>query len=167
MLRIALITLALVVSAVHHAVAQPAVFVVRHAERADAVGGGASMMTEDPELSPKGRARAESLARMLRDAEIRAIYTTGLRRTRQTGAPIAAAAGVRITAIPAADVSALVEKVRGERGNVLIVGHSNTVPEILAALGVRGSIEIREDEYDNLFVVFRGDPARLLRLRYE
>ena len=167
MLRTTLITLILAAAATHHAAAQPAVFVVRHAERADAAGGSAAMMAQDPELSAKGLNRAESLAAMLRDADIATIYTTELKRTQQTAAPLASTAGVRVTAIPAADVTALVEKVRGETSNVLIVGHSNTLPKILSALGVTARIDIAENDYDNLFIVLRGEPARVLRLRYE
>lgn len=167
MLRAVLHTIVFAVAVAHHAAAERAVFVVRHAERADALGGGASMMANDTALSAKGVARAASLAALLRDAEIRTIYATELKRTQQTGAPLAAAAGAKVATVPAADVEALVEKVRAESGNVLIVGHSNTVPKILAALGVTARIEIGEDEYDNLFIVLPGRPAPLLRLRYE
>ena len=53
-------------------------------------------------------------------------------------------------------------------GNVLIVGHSNTVPDLLKRLGVKDAITIAESEFDNLFVVVRpasGEPT-LIRLRY-
>lgn len=144
------------------------IFVVRHAERADAGSTGGTMMKDDPDLSERGQARAKSLAGMLRDADIRAIYTTDLKRTKQTGAPLAVAFGATLTSLPADDLAGLIERVRREAGNVVIVGHSNTVPKILSALGVEGTIEIADNEYDNLFVVIRGTtPARLLRLRFE
>ena len=144
-----------------------AIFVVRHAERADDGSPGATMMKDDPELSPRGNARSKALAGMLRDAGIRAIYTSELRRTKQTAAPLAVAVGARLTSLPADDVAGLVEKVKAEPGNVLIVGHSNTVPKILTALGIEGTIEIGDSEYDNLFIVIRGTPPGLLRLRFE
>lgn len=147
--------------------ADSVVFVVRHAERADAGSAGESMMKDDPDLSARGLTRARSLAGMLRDARIRAIYTSEMKRTQQTAAPLAVAMGAGITRIAAEDVTALVEKVKSEAGNVLIIGHSNTIPKILAALGVQGTIEIGDNEYDNLFIVIRGTPTRLLRLRYE
>ena len=165
MFRIAVVVAMLAGSPVV-AAAQGTVFVVRHAERADAGMSAAPMMAQDPELSTRGRERAESLAAMLRDADIRAIYTTELKRAQQTAAPIAAAAGVNHDIIPAADVAALVEKIRADKGHVLIVGHSNTIPKILAALGVSTPIEIADNEYDNLFIVVAEAPARLLRLRY-
>jgi phosphohistidine phosphatase SixA len=90
-----------------------------------------------------------------------------MKRTQQTAAPLAVAMGAGVTRIPAEDVTALVEKVKSETGNVLIIGHSNTIPKILAGLGVQGTIEIGDNEYDNLFIVIRGTPTRLLRLRYE
>jgi broad specificity phosphatase PhoE len=144
-----------------------AIFIVRHAERADAGSTAATMMKDDPELSARGNARAKSLAGMLRDAGVRAIYTSELKRTQQTAAPLAVAVGARLTSVPADDVTSLVAKVKSETGNVLIVGHSNTIPKMLAALGIPNAIEIAENEYDNLFVVIPGAPARLLRLRFE
>lgn len=144
------------------------VFIVRHAERADTGAAGASMMKDDPDLSARGQTRAKSLAGMLRDVGIRGIYTSEMKRTQQTAAPLATAVGVGITRIPAEDVAALLEKLKTETGNILVVGHSNTIPKILAGLGIHGTVEIADNEYDNLFVVIGGTtPARLLRLRYE
>jgi phosphohistidine phosphatase SixA len=148
------------------AVGQPAVFIVRHAERADAGKTGGSMMADDPDLSPTGRKRAQSLAAMLRDAGIRAVYTTELKRTRQTAAPLVDALRVTARTVPAADVNTLVQNVNGETGDVLIVGHSNTIPKILAALGITETVTIDDAEYDHMFIVIRSTPARLLRLRY-
>jgi broad specificity phosphatase PhoE len=166
MLRLALTTLLLTLAIVHHAGAQPAVFVVRHAERADAGTTGASMMKDDPELSPAGRARAQALARLLRDTGIRTIYTTELKRSQHTAAPLAEALGAKTVTVAANDVDALLEKVRAETGDVLIVGHSNTIPQILSGLGAPGTVTVAENEYDNLFIVLRGTPARFLRLRF-
>ena len=167
MLSVVLV-LATLTGAVQQTPPASVIFVVRHAERADAGSAGGTMMKDDPDLSARGQARAKSLAGMLRDAGIRAIYTTDLKRTKQTGAPLAVAFGAKLTSLPADDVAGLIEKVKGETGNVVIIGHSNTVPKILSALGVQETIEVGDNEYDNLFVVIRGTtPARLLRLRFE
>jgi broad specificity phosphatase PhoE len=163
--RIALGVLILVVGVAPQAAAQSTIFVVRHAERADSQAAGGSMMKDDPDLSPAGVRRAKTLAAILRDAEINAIYTSELKRTRQTASPLVTAVGIRMTSVSADNVAALVQKVKGETGNVLIVGHSNTVPKILEALGVAGGVTIKDDEYDNLFIVLPGTPAQLLRLR--
>jgi broad specificity phosphatase PhoE len=144
----------------------PAVFLVRHAERADATSGGTMMMASDPDLSEAGHARAARLAAMLRDAGITGIFTTEYKRTRQTAEPLARRLGIEPVAIPAKDVAALLEKLKGASGNVLVVGHSNSVPGVIEALGVTGPIAIADDEFDNLFIVTPGTPARLVRLRY-
>lgn len=147
------------------AAAQPLVFVVRHAERADSVSGGGGMMAADPELSEAGRARADSLAAMLRDAGITAIYTTEFKRTQQTGAPLARALEIDVTPVGSRDLAKLVELVMGAKGSVLVIGHSNTVPQILKALGATDAVAIADSEFDNLFVVAPGAQTRVARLR--
>lgn len=166
MFRTAVLILLLTLGGAHYAAAQPVIFIVRHAERADAGTPAASSMTEDPDLSPAGRSRATALAAMLRNAEVRAIYTSETKRARQTAAPLVTAVGIKLMTIPAEDVAGLLQKVKAETGNVLIVGHSNTIPKILEALGVTATVAIDENEYDNLFVVMPGAQPKLLRLRF-
>jgi phosphohistidine phosphatase SixA len=148
------------------AIAQQTVFVVRHAERADSGTSSGGMMAADPDLSEAGRARADSLARMLKDAGITAIYTTEFKRTQQTAAALAKALGIDTTTVPAKTPAPLIEGVKAARGNVLVVGHSNTVPEVLKALGVTAPIKIDDSEFDNLFVVTMGTPPTMVRLRF-
>jgi broad specificity phosphatase PhoE len=145
------------------AAAQPAVFLVRHAERADAATSGPTMMANDPELSGAGTRRAQSLAKMLEDAGIAAIFTTEYKRTKQTAAPLATALGVVPTVVASKDMPDLVRKIKAATGNVLVVGHSNTIPDVLKQLGISDPITIAEAEFDNLFIVVRGS---LVRLRY-
>ena len=145
------------------AAGQSAVILVRHAERADTATGGPAMMKEDPELSSAGLARAESLANMLRDARITAIYTTEYRRTKQTAAPLAKILGLEPVVVPSKDLGGLAQRIKGTSGNVLVVGHSNTLPDIVKALGVSDSFTIPDSEFDNLVVVQRGS---MVRLRY-
>jgi broad specificity phosphatase PhoE len=146
--------------------AQPTVFLVRHAERADAAPGAAPTMSADPDLSEAGRARAESLAAMLKDAKITAIFTTEFKRTQQTAAPLAKAIGVTVTTVTSKNAADLVMQVQASKGNVLVVGHSNTVPDVITALGVSTPVTIADDEFDNLFLVTRSTPPSLLRLHY-
>ena len=157
----------------HAAVASAAdqvVFLVRHAERADA-GSGApppGMMANDPPLSAAGKERAARLARLLASAHVKHIYTTEYKRTRETAAPLAQQLKVEAVMAAARDLDPLVQQVKKVTGNVLIVGHSNTVPDLLKQLGVKDPISIADNEYDNLFVVVRpaaGEPT-LIRLRY-
>ncbi len=140
------------------AAAQSTVFIVRHAEKADA--------TKDTDLSEAGRARAELLARMLKDANITAIYATEFKRTQQTAAPLAHVLGMEVTILPAAATSSLPPKVKAMSGNALVVSHSNAIPDLLKALGIQDSVSIAETEYDNLFVVVLGDKPRLIRLHF-
>lgn len=127
------------------------VIVVRHAERAD---GGASMATgTDPELSEVGKARAQKLAAMLGDAGVVAIYTTQYRRTKDTANPLGEKIGVAYEAVPSGDMAGLVRKIQSHKsGAVLVVGHSNTVPIIVKALG-GPEFKLADDEYDSLFFV--------------
>ena len=157
---------ALLLLAAVPASAQQTIFVVRHAERAD--GGGMTTPATDPPLSVAGNERAARLAAMLRSADVRHIFSTEFVRTRQTAAPTAQALHLEVVAVPANDPGAVIAKARQARGNVLIVGHSNTVPDLLRRLGITGEIMIGDTEFDNLFVVVRpaaGQPT-LVRLRY-
>jgi broad specificity phosphatase PhoE len=152
------------------------VFLVRHAERVVPAPAGGTTATgrsmtaapDDPPLSAAGHERAARLAAMLRSADIRNIFSTEYVRTRQTAAPIAEALRLEIVAISGRDPDALLAKVRQVRGNVLIVGHANTVPDLLKGLDIKDDISIADAEFDNLFVVVRpeaGEPT-LIRLRY-
>jgi 2,3-bisphosphoglycerate-dependent phosphoglycerate mutase len=140
------------------ATAQSTIFVVRHAEKADA--------TKDPDLSEAGRARAEALAKALRDAKIAAIYATEFKRTQQTAAPLAKALGIAVTVSPAQDNAALIAKLRALNGNALVVGQGDTIPNLIKALGVSDPINIAENDYDNLFVVVLEGKPQLIRLHY-
>ncbi len=146
--------------------AQRAIFVVRHAERADA-GMNA---TPDPLLSAAGRARAERLADLLLKAGVTAVYATEYQRTIGTVQPLAQRLGLEVQQVPAKDVQALIARIRRSKPSdvVVVAGHSDTVPEILKALGDPDPVTIAADEYDNLFVVVprRGEAPAVLRLKY-
>jgi broad specificity phosphatase PhoE len=140
------------------ATAQSTIFIVRHAEKADA--------TKDPDLSEAGRARAEALAKTLRDANITAIYATEFKRTQQTAAPLAKILGITVTILPAKDNAALIAKLRASTGNALVVGHGDTIPDSIKALGISDPINIAENDYDNLFAVVLDQKPHLIRLHY-
>lgn len=142
-------------------------FVVRHAERADTAAGGAAMMATDPDLSAVGRARAEALAAALKDAKITAIYVTQYKRTQQTAAPLARALGVEPIVVESRDTPALIEKLKAGNGNALVVGHSNSVGQVIQALGVAEPVTLSDDDYDNLFVVVGRDKPTLVRLHFK
>ena len=136
--------------------AQQLVLFVRHAERADG-GPAPGAMTgapADPLLSPAGQARAVKLATMLADAGIKAIFATEFHRTQDTGKPLAAKLGIAVQAIPGNDAAGLVAKVKASNPKdvVLIIGHSNTVPAAIKALG-GPAVTMRDDEYDAIYVL--------------
>ena len=142
--------------------AQQAVIAVRHAEKVDE--------SKDPPLSPAGRKRALALARHLRTAGVKAIYVTQYRRTALTAAPLAAMTGLKPIVVLADQRQQLVDRLRRENADdvVLVVGHSDTVPEILRLLGHRDPVTIASAEHDNLFVAIprEAGPPTVLRLRY-
>jgi phosphohistidine phosphatase SixA len=135
------------------------IFVVRHAEKqSDAA---------DTPLSNKGHSRAACLAQTLRDSHIGAILTTQYIRTQQTAAPTAREANVSPRQLDAKSTQETVSDARlaAAKGNVLIVGHSNTVPALLTAFGAP-VVTIPDSSYDQLFIFNVGDPKKLLQLHY-
>jgi broad specificity phosphatase PhoE len=129
------------------------IYVVRHAEKesenADA-------------LSAQGKARAACLATTLKDTKITAVFTSPVQRTQQTATPTAEEFKVSIKTIKADDYAA-VASAAGEAakgGDVLIVGHSNTVPQIVKAVG-NADVTVGNSDYDWLFVIDKGGVARL------
>jgi broad specificity phosphatase PhoE len=148
------------------AVAQPTIVLVRHAERADTTGGQKPAMAADPELSAAGRRRAESLAAMLKDANITEIFATEFRRTQQTAAPLAKTLSLTVKTIPSDKQAELLKLLKAATGNVLVVGHSNTIPDIIKALGVAAPVTIGDADFDNLFLVRLGSQPELIRLHY-
>ena len=138
------------------------IILVRHAER----NAG---MTPDVLLSPRGEERAKELARVLKDANIRAIFTTEVRRTQQMAEPTAKEFHLPPTVIPAKDVDILVSRLQAlpDDETVLVVGHSNTVPLLVERLG--GTVPAMSDaEYDRLVVVATSGNGKsaILTLRY-
>ena len=139
--------------------AAPVVFIVRHAEKASTGG-------KDPDLSVEGQKRADALANMLKDSQITSVFVTEFKRTQETAAPTARAAHVNPTVIPANDMASLVQKLRALKGNALVVGHGNTIPDLLKAIGIATPVTIPEDDYTEVFAVLPGDAPQLLRLHY-
>jgi len=143
--------------------AQKAVFVVRHAEKA------AEGSDPDIPLSDAGDQRAERLAVLLQNVGITAIYSTDTVRTRATAQPLAAALHLPVRIYDGKNPQALREALRAEpQAIALVVGHSNTVPDLLSTLGIAGKIKIADADYDDLFVVVPrpAEAPVLLRLKY-
>lgn len=127
------------------------VWLVRHAERADA--GMADQ--PDPELSEAGRVRARELARLLGDAGVTAVHSTPFRRTRETAAPLAQALGLEVETYDPRDQASMerfMDRIRTP-GRHVVVGHSNTTPAMVTALGGDPVSPIDEAEYDRIYLV--------------
>lgn len=123
--------------------------------------------TRDPGLSETGVSRADRLAALLADAGLTRIHTTGYRRTRGTAAPVAAALGMGAVEYDPRDLPAFAALLVTEPGRHLVVGHSNTTPELVALLGGDPGPPIAEDEHGRVYVLVpTGDGVRSLVLRY-
>lgn len=150
-----------VASDAHERATTSLVWLVRHAERADQDPAAGAMLEpqRDPELSPAGRERAAELARMLADAGVTTVWSTPFARTRQTAAPLAEALGVEVSEYDprAAESMERLRTALDEPGSRhLVVGHSNTTPALVEALGGDARGAIAEDEYDRLYFVVRS-----------
>jgi phosphohistidine phosphatase SixA len=139
--------------------AEPFLVIVRHAEKA-------MNDPKDPDLSPAGQARADVLAQILKDSGITAIFTTEFKRTQETAAPTSKSTGVASIIVPARDTAGLVSKLHELKGNALVVGHGDTIPNLTKALGMGPRIEILDKDYDEIFVVGLSAKPQLLRLHY-
>jgi len=132
------------------------VVLVRHAEKA-------SQTDPDPSLSDLGKARAMALVDALRNTTPSAIIVTSRKRTAETGEPLAAKLGLKQQVValegstPAAHITAVADAVRKQKGVVLVVGHSNTVPAIVKALGGPALPDLCDASYATLYVL---QPAR-------
>lgn len=135
-----------------------AVFLVRHAEKVSEA--------KDAQLSDIGKQRAICLAGVLADAGIQNIITSDAVRTQQTAQPITDRLQKKLVTIPAADINQFVSEIHGAQGNVLVVGHSDTLPKIIEQLTGK-SVTIGANEYDRLFIVtFQPDAGSPIILHY-
>jgi phosphohistidine phosphatase SixA len=135
---------------------------VRHAERAG----------RQDALTAAGLARAAELVHVGERAGVAAVYHSDTVRTRDTAQPLAKALGLAAMERPATAIPSLVSEILEQHGGetVLVVGHSNTVPQIIVEAGGPRLGNIGEDEFDNLFVLttwgcWHRQP-KLLRLQY-
>lgn len=138
------------------------IIIVRHAEADGAKHGG------DPVLSADGRARSLELARTLADTQLRSVYTTHYRRGRQTAEPLPRHAGEKPSVID--DVAGTVRALQAEPwgATALVIGHSNTIPDLLRGLTGQALPENEPIVFDRMWIVTlaRDGTTSLLRLHY-
>lgn len=140
-------------------------YVVRHAERAIQ---GANMSSDVP-LSDAGRQRADTLRTILKNKKIAEVYSTNTNRTRSTAQPTADHFGLTISNYGPRPDSVFIRLLKSKRKNILIVGHSNTVDELVNMLAGKTVVpgDLAESEYDNLFIIkMKGRKALFERTKY-
>jgi phosphohistidine phosphatase SixA len=150
------------------------VFLVRHAEKA-------TTPPEDPPLTEAGTMRAQQLANILAHAGIKSIYTSQFLRTKQTAEPLAKSLGITPSLMPIKmspsnpreisqqSIKDIADKIYERAGDAaLVVGHSNTIPEVIKMLGGDQPTAIDEKEFNDLFVVtvYARGKAKVARLKF-
>jgi broad specificity phosphatase PhoE len=119
-------------------------YLVRHAEKT-------SESATDPGLTATGERRANNLANWLAGHDIKTVWSSDTRRTRDTASPLAGLLGLEIRIYDPRKPSELQQKLAAEKENALVVGHSNTIPELVSAL-CSCEVESMEDtEHDRLY----------------
>jgi broad specificity phosphatase PhoE len=151
--------------------AQQAVILVRHAEFEGATTAATMTVAPKPTpLSDTGKVRAENLAKMLKNADVGAVYVTDFVRTHKTGEPLARSLHKEVIVRPKEDPKELVEHLQKNHASqtVVLVGHTDTIPALIKALGSPTDLKIEHHDYSNIFVVVpkKDAPATLVRLQY-
>ncbi|TFW30136.1 phosphoglycerate mutase family protein [Massilia horti] len=151
-------SLALTLLAPCAALAEPtAIYLVRHGEKAT--------IGKDPELTAQGQVRAQNIATILQNAGIAHIFSTPTTRTQQTAQPLAQRSSLEVQTYDPKAPKALVEKVKSLNGAVLVVGHSNTLPELVRLFGGNPGDEIADSEFDRLYQLITGPGGAVTTIR--
>lgn len=126
-----------------------AYFLVRHAEK--------TTEKPDPALTQAGQQRAQDLTARLDKVSLTAIYSSDYTRTRDTAAPVAKAQGLDVIIYDPRDLEGLAKILLAQKGQILVVGHSNTTPELSALLGgPKGEPIVEATEYDRFYILQRN-----------
>ncbi len=136
---------------------RPNHYVMRHLQKATG---------DDPGLTEEGQRNAVRLADLLADDPPSAIYVSTTRRARETAAVLATRLGLTPITYDPRDTPALIAAATSETGTVLIVGHSNTVPEIVERLGGTRPADLSESDFGDVWRVY-GPDRRVERLRID
>lgn len=118
------------------------VYLTRHAEKTSG---------PDPELSERGMLRARNLATMLRRAGIAHIYATPFRRARQTADALATRVALPVQSYEPGTQAAFARQLLALGGNVLVVGHTDTLPDLIRLLGGEPGMPYLETDFDRVY----------------
>ena len=138
------------------------IYIVRHAEK--------QLEGNDPELAYVGEVRAKKLAQILEKEAIKRVLSTDYNRTRNTAQPTAAAAGLTLEVYDPKNQETLVADLRASEGNVLVVGHSNTVSQLANAFVDEGEkfADLTDLEYDFIYIVtLEKNGTKVVRKTYK
>lgn len=140
------------------------IYIVRHAEKAKPQAGMSAMEANDPPLSDSGQLRAIQLKDELKDDNIQYIFSTNYKRTISTAQPLNELRGstrIEIYSAKKDSMDAFIEKLKSiKKGNVLVVGHSNTIDDLANKLCGSAVVpgDLKDSDYDNLYEIRRkGD----------
>ena len=137
-------------------------YIVRHAEKA--ATDSVSMTNSDPPLSTAGNKRAKDLKDLLKKKGITAIYSTNTLRTRSTAEPLAKSRNITVQLYGPKPDADFISRLKALKGNTLIVGHSNTVDDIVNGLcGQQLLNDLPDAAYDNLFIVTNNSGTYTLK----
>ncbi|MBN8685611.1 MAG: histidine phosphatase family protein [Chitinophagales bacterium] len=137
------------------------IYIVRHAEKEAVPAGATQMMAGDPPLSTAGKLRANKLGEQLRNEQIRYIFSTNTTRTLTTAQPLKEMSGnshIELYSSKKDSMDQFIALLKSiKKGNVLVVGHSNTIDDIANKLCNKTVVtgDLDEKEYSNLFVIKR------------
>lgn len=135
---------------------QPTYYVMRHLHTPEG--------QRDPDLLPEGQAAAQRLVQMFERERPAVIYVSDYKRTRQTAAALAARYGLTPVVYDPADTPGLVARVRQGPWPVLIVGHSNTVPDIVAQLGGTRPAPLSHPDFGDLWRIGAAGATQRMRV---
>lgn len=125
------------------ALANPSqIYLVRHAEKVTTVKNG--------DLTEQGKQRAKQLSHMLKSAKVTTIYSSDYKRTQQTASPLAKQLNLKVQSYNPRELKAFAEQLKQQSGVIVVVGHSNTTPQLVRLLGGQAK-NMTEDEYTRLY----------------
>ena len=148
LMAVALVAVLVSAAALASRPSPPTFYVMRHLDTPEG--------ERDPDLTAGGAARAQALVHWFHGKKLTAIYVSDYKRTRQTAGPIAADRGVTVKTYDPRDTPALVAMLKAEPGPVLVVGHSNTVPDIVEQLGGTRPGPLAHPDFGDIWTVAGG-----------
>lgn len=132
-------------------------YLIRHAEK-----DRSDSSNQDPHLTKIGKARAKKWADILQHITFDAVYSTNFNRTRETGLPTALTNNVGVTLYNEnnINVSNFLKETKGK--TILVVGHSNTIPEFVNTILEEEKYQDIEDSNNgNLYIINIVDKKKL------